>query len=984
MARERSGGDLSGQLGMLFSLGTVGEWSDGQLLERFLAREDPAESEAAFAALVERHGAMVLSVCRRILGDSHDAQDAFHATFLLLVRKAHTIRSRESVEDWLFRIARRVAVRAGVDAARRRQRLDALMAERRNSPGGEAAIPRDADPDFGVLIAEVDRMPERFRVPIVLHYFERLSTEAIARRLGCARGTVLSRLSRARVRLRSRLERRGLSLDAVWPIGAVANRLAWRETVPSLLVQNTIRAGASLGLAGAAIESVVPTTVAALAHAVGRTLVFSRVRTAACLFILAAAGVSFGLAASFDPADEPARPAQTPGMASPARGASVKGQAAPPQGPAREDSLVFRGQVLDPDGKPVAGASIVLSHPHPYGLRPPRRLATSGTDGRFEAAIPPASFVLGQVLQEDPGADGDAVTHLAALAPGFGPAWVKIDRRAAEKPVVIRLRRDDLPIEGRILSLEGRPVPDARVSVFGIGDLPDGFLATLRTDAGQADPNPLWKDVRDSRLVLAKAGPIAAARTGSDGRFRMNGLGRDRIVNLIIEGESIVESDATVLTTGDPTYKPLSLSLYESPEFKLHGPKLELTLAPARVIAGTVRDSDTGRPIPGAKVGSSWSWTMGETTVDGQGRFRLAGMPKAPDNFLKAVADDQPYVKVSMLIGDPQGLGPVLADVELKRGVWVTGRVIDRTSGRPVRAIVQYLAFRDNPHLGDYPEAALFKGITFSGEVEYRTDADGRFRAVALPGSGILAVRSLKPGYLTAKPLPFGVAPNVLDQSNFEDIQGNFQALVPINPRENEVSGIRDITLVPGRPQHVRPVGPDGRPVERTLTFGEHSRSRLGDLVPGAEFTFVHPRPGKPETVVIMSENREMAAFVDIKGGEPDPIRVALQSSGTVAGRLVDEEGRPRPNVRLEVQYTISTGGDTGSEEQRFAPPPMTGPDGRFRIRGLVPGMSYTLAFIKRGERNYELRYEGYLHTNRWTLKPGEVSDWGDVRPTEY
>jgi DNA-directed RNA polymerase specialized sigma24 family protein len=129
MARERSGGVLSGQLGVLFGLGTVGDWSDGQLLGRFLAREDPAESEAAFAALVERHGAMVLRVCQRVLGDSHDAQDAFQATFLLLVRKASAIRSRDSVGAWLFRIARQVAVRACVNAARRRHRLEALMAE---------------------------------------------------------------------------------------------------------------------------------------------------------------------------------------------------------------------------------------------------------------------------------------------------------------------------------------------------------------------------------------------------------------------------------------------------------------------------------------------------------------------------------------------------------------------------------------------------------------------------------------------------------------------------------------------------------------------------------------------------------------------------------------------------------------------------------------------------------------------------------------
>ena len=978
MARERSGGVLFSQLGMLFSLGTVGEWSDGQLLGRFLARDDPAESEAAFAVLVERHGAMVLRVCQRVLGDSHDAHDAFQATFLLLVRKANTIRSRESVGDWLFRIARRVAVRACVNSARRRHRLEALMAERQSSLAGEAAIPPGAEPDYGLLIAEVDRLPERFRAPVVLHYFEGLSTEATARRLGCARGTVLSRLSRARDRLRSRLERRGLSLDAVWPIGAVANRLTSRELVQSLLVQNTIRAGASLGLAGAAIESVVPATVAALARGVARALVFSRVRTAAYLFILAAVGISFGLAASLDPADEPSRPALVPRMASPTRGTSAKGRTAPPRGTASEDSLVFRGQVLDPDGKPVAGATIVSSDPD--GRRPARRLATSGADGRFEAAIPPASIAEpgagGDI--ENPGADGDAVAHLAALAPGLGPAWVKIDRRAAETPVVIRLRRDDVAIEGRILGLEGRGVPDARVSVFAIADLPDGFIATLRTDAGQANLSPLWSDLMDSRLVLATAGPLATARTGPDGRFRMNGLGRDRIVTLSIEGESIEGSYATVLTIGDAAYKPLPISLDDSAEFKMYGPRFDLIVAPGRVISGIVRDRDTGRPIPGAKVGSSWA--HGETTGDGEGRFRLTGMPKATDNFLKAVVDEQPYVRVTKSVGDPQGLGPVQADVELKRGVWVAGRVINRSSGRPARAMVRYLAFRDNPHLKDYPEASIFNGLGLAGEAEYRTDADGRFRAVALPGAGILIVRSLEPGYLTAEPLTPNAAANVLDPDpvNFEYQQGGFQALVPINPRENEVSLIPDITLTPGRTQHVRPVGPDGRPVERTLNFGEDGRTSLADIVPGVEFTFVHPRPGKPEKVVIISENREMAAFVDIKGGEPDPMRVVLQPSGTVTGRLVDEAGRPRPNVRLDVSYSL---GASQSEVQRFSPPLLTGPDGRFRIRGLVPGLSYTVVVIKRGENDDELRYEGNLRTNTLTLKIGEVRDWGDVRP---
>jgi len=189
-----------------------------------------------------------------------------------------------------------------------------------------------------------------------------------------------------------------------------------------------------------------------------------------------------------------------------------------------------------------------------------------------------------------------------------------------------------------------------------------------------------------------------------------------------------------------------------------------------------------------------------------------------------------------------------------------------------------------------------------------------------------------------------------------------------------------DIALTPGRRQQVRPVGPDGRPVERTLNFGAHNRSSLGDPVSGAEFTFVHTRPGRPETVAIISENREMAAFVNIKGGEPDPIRVVLQPSGTVTGRLVDVDGRARPNVRLEVSCSF---GASQVGEQGFSPPLMTGPDGRFKIRGLVPGLAYTVSVIRRGAKDEEQRYEGYLRTNTWTLKSGEVRDWGDVRATE-
>ena len=295
MASVQPSTHLAGQLGTLYRLGNVGSLADDQLVELFLAREDPAASEAAFATLVDRHGTMVLSVCERVLQNPHDAHDAFQATFLVLVRKAGSIRRRESVGGWLFGIARRVAVKARLQAVRRRRRLEELGIERRGSNDEEMAIRHETEPDYRPLIAEIDRLPEQYRTPIVLHYFEGPSAEATAVRLGCPRGTVLSRLSRARERLRHRLERRGVALESLMPAACVSGRWFSVASVPSSLVQSTVRAGSCLALAGTAIESVVPATVALLSSGVIRNLMFANVRLASVLVILGMASAAIGL-----------------------------------------------------------------------------------------------------------------------------------------------------------------------------------------------------------------------------------------------------------------------------------------------------------------------------------------------------------------------------------------------------------------------------------------------------------------------------------------------------------------------------------------------------------------------------------------------------------------------------------------------------------------------------------------------------------------
>ncbi len=198
MDRARTYSGLAGSLTTLHTIGVAGSLTDGQLLERFLDRRDPADSDTAFRVLIERYGSMVLNVCRQRLGDAGDVQDAFQATFLLLVRKAGYIRERGSLGGWLFVTARRVAERARSAAARRREVEQVLGIRHQEERQLAASNCRTFDESYWCSHEEIERLPWLFRDPLLLHYFEAQTVDAIAHRLGCPRGTVLSRLARVR------------------------------------------------------------------------------------------------------------------------------------------------------------------------------------------------------------------------------------------------------------------------------------------------------------------------------------------------------------------------------------------------------------------------------------------------------------------------------------------------------------------------------------------------------------------------------------------------------------------------------------------------------------------------------------------------------------------------------------------------------------------------------------------------------------------
>jgi HlyD family secretion protein len=275
------------RLRALFNVGAIRELSDGQLLERFATGQGES-AELAFAALVERHGPMVLRVCRGVLGDSDDAQDAFQATFLVLVRKARGLWVRDSIGPWLHQVAYRAASGARSAEARRR-RLEQRAAESPARCGSGIG-----DELVRVIHEEIGRLPERFRSPVVLCDLEGRTHEQAARHLGWPIGTVKSRLSRARDRLRDRLSRRGLAADSGWLAIAVA------APIPAALVDVT--AGAAVR--SLATRAIAPGSAAMLAQGVIRSMIYLRwLKVGSALLIVSAATSGIALLAQDGPSN---------------------------------------------------------------------------------------------------------------------------------------------------------------------------------------------------------------------------------------------------------------------------------------------------------------------------------------------------------------------------------------------------------------------------------------------------------------------------------------------------------------------------------------------------------------------------------------------------------------------------------------------------------------------------------------------------------
>lgn len=271
-------------LGRVVRKPKAGATPDGQLLEDFALRHD----EAAFGALIERHGRMVLGVCRQILRNEHDAEDAFQATFLILVQRAGSIRRPESVGDWLYGVAYRVALRAkGLES--RRQSKEKLGLEVEAADPGAENQPIE-------LHEELSRLPTKLRVPLVLCYLEGRTHEEAADALQWPVGTVKTRLSEGKDLLRDRLVRRGLAVS----VGTLTGLLADPATVAvrAGLLETTVKAGALAGAGKLVGSGVISAHVVSLTQGFAKAMMMTHLKIAAgALLAVAVVGAGAGVIA---------------------------------------------------------------------------------------------------------------------------------------------------------------------------------------------------------------------------------------------------------------------------------------------------------------------------------------------------------------------------------------------------------------------------------------------------------------------------------------------------------------------------------------------------------------------------------------------------------------------------------------------------------------------------------------------------------------
>ena len=579
---------------------------------------------------------------------------------------------------------------------------------------------------------------------------------------------------------------------------------------------------------------------------------------------------------------------------------------------------------------------------------------------------------------------------MVAVAEGYGRAASDIIAVRDGLPVRLQLVEDAV-IQGQILDLEGLPISGAQldVAVVSTARAVDEFLGNLRATAKQKPSTGVFSfvpmsDFMNPRVDLVsnekrKAGELnypcltpTGVVTDEQGKFRLSGIGRDRIAALRVSGPNIVTSLISVVTR---EMDPIGASAFIGGRTRMtYGARFVYSAEPSQPIVGVVTDAQTAKPIPNTLIKTThYDAAHADAVTDAEGRYRLTGLPKKKAHDLLVVPPaTEPYFtrRVSVTPSD-SSLAAAKFDIALRRAVWLKGQVTDKSTGQPVTGRVFYLPAASNKLVAQYP--TFRRGSLILPQQSPKgvyTDQQGRFEIPAVPGSAVLAVLAAEERY------PLGAGFDQLEAHLKDPVRKNTNTYDSIKSdwvhafRQVEVSdagGNVDLQLDPGESISLVLQDPQGAPLAGVRIHGRRPSAFRTMEPPTIEAStrILGIDPKTPRVVYFYHPARNLATAMTAQRGSKRAEPLQLLPAGTLRGRLIDNSGKPVPSVVVMIQPTALKTAQPVAIGQTDA-------EGHFETSRFVPGMEFNL--IVQDKQMASVR-----------LDAGEVRDLGELvvqRPT--
>jgi RNA polymerase sigma factor (sigma-70 family) len=949
---------------------------DAELLRRMLDGE-----RGAFDAIVRRHAPAVTSAARQVLKEPADVDDVFQATFLVLHKSGHRIRESRSLGSWLYGVAHRLSVHA------RCRRIKQDRRERTNQPLPDATgdVPdlswREAS---AVLHEELNRLPDRLRMPILLCHLEGKSREDAAAELGLSPGAVKGLLERGRLRLKNRLERRGLTFS-VGLMSAVATQSAAQGTPSERCLDSTVPQ---------ILDGTLPPTIHQIAQGFQtmttlKTVLLTSTLLAACLF---------GAVTLMQAGGERETPAQKAGeKAGPGAKAGPIAKAEPGKGDPAAETFTLSGKVVDADDKPVAGQALYV----PVLLKDPptseadvgvKEIGVSAADGTFRVTV----------------RKGLVSRYLIAYRPGDAMILRDVSAMTDRNDLVVKLEKE-FPVRGRLLDTEGKPIAGATFEVREVINGRNGGLDKILKGYKTNWEDSLRNDGENREYffpgVLQAKAPVSDAK----GNFVLQALPRESIVFVeAISPNGSKQSFHVVTREGFDPKEYNEAALAQTPEqlrlpgrpITLSSPTASVVIPMGRTFEGTVVDSVTKKPIAGVTVSSGDHYSGQQFAVTGKdGKYRLPGVKKQKEYHLHAAHREgieqgkTNYLTYSARIADTEGLSAITHDVTLSKGVVVTGRIVDKATKKGVTGHIRSAPLEGNPHF-----AAPGKNGYSVSRMSEPAREDGKFRLLAIPGKNVLMLqlhsdnrsgRNLFCPYPRAKPDPDHK--DFFTKSNGEDTYyvrtagmgteslDMFHMVKVVDLPENGADDAEfrvDLEVEAGKTVDLKFVDEAGKPLGDNFVSGPIDGYPFVYKIQPATTTIVGLNGERKRQVAILNPARKLGASLVLTGNETGPVTVVLKPLGSFTGRILDTDGQPRADVSIGAASVLGQPiSDLYRDAFGVAPPKKTDKEGRFTLNLVLPGIEYTL-MIHQGKEYYV----GEPRIGRRKVEAGKTTHLGDLK----